>query len=87
MDSKYGGAFCDSTGVPAASEPENFRKTVSWVLFSHRLQRCNNGFVTRDIPTVMVKRSAQVQTPSGLTDTESKRRYQMIDQLTFNGWF
>lgn len=21
-DSKYGGSFCDSTGVPAASEPE-----------------------------------------------------------------
>lgn len=30
----------------------------------------------------MVNRSAQVQTPAGLTDTESKCRYQMSDQLT-----
>ncbi len=29
------------------------------------------GFVTRGIRTAMVNRSAQVQTPAGLTDTES----------------
>src|SRR5690606_4946668 len=77
--------------IPRVSLPpqnlKKFRKTVSWVSFSHRLQRGNHGFVTRDIRTVMVNRSAQVQTPAGLTDTESKRRYQMSDQLTFNGWF
>lgn len=32
-------------------------------------------------------RSAQVQTPAGLTDAESKCRYQMSDQLTLKGWF
>ncbi len=35
----------------------------------------------------MVNRSAQVQPPAGLTDTKSKRRYQMSDQLTFKYWF
>ncbi len=63
------------------------RKTVSWISFSHRLQCGNNGFVTRDILTVMVNRSAQVQTPAGLTDTESECRYQLSDQLTLKSWF
>ncbi len=35
----------------------------------------------------MVNRSAQVQTPAGLMDTESECRYQMSDQLTLKGWF
>lgn len=35
----------------------------------------------------MVNRSAQVQTPAGLTDTESECRDQMSDQLTLKGWF
>lgn len=86
-DSKYGGSFCDSTGIPAAAELKEFRKTVSWVSLCHCLQRDNNGFVTRGIRAVMVNRSAQVQTPTGLTDTESERRYQMSDQLTLKGWF
>lgn len=70
--------------------PQNlkkFRKTVSWVSLGHCLQRDNNGFVTCGIRTVMVNRSAQVQTPAGLTDTESDRRDQMNDQLKFKGWF
>jgi len=86
-DNKYDGSFCDSTGIPAAAEPGKFWKTVPWVSFCHCLQRDNNGFVTRGIRTVMVNRSAQVQTPAGLTDTESKCRYQMSDQLTLKGWF
>ncbi len=63
------------------------RKTVSRVSFSHRLQCGNNGIITRGIRVVMVNRSAQVQTPAGLTDTESECRYQMSDQLTLKGWF
>lgn len=86
-DSKYGGSFCDSTGVPAVSEPEKVSENRMWVSLGHCLQRENNGFVTRGIRTVMVNRSAQVQTPAGLTDTESKCRYQMSDQLTLKGWF
>lgn len=35
----------------------------------------------------MVNRSAQVQTPADLTDTESECSYQMNDQLTLKGWF
>ncbi len=35
----------------------------------------------------MINRSAQVQAPAGLTDTESECRYQMSDQLTLKGWF
>lgn len=65
--------------------PQNlkkFWKTVSWVSLGHCLQRHNNGFVTRGIRTVMVNRSAQVQTPVGLTGKKSKCRYQMSDQLT-----
>ena len=77
--------------IPRVSLPpqnlKKFRKTVSWVSLSHRLQRDNNWLVTRAIRTVMVNRSAQVQTPAGLTDTESKCRYQMSDQLTLKGWF
>ena len=77
--------------IPRVSLPpqnlKKFRKTVSWVSLGHCLQRDNNGFVTRGIRTVMVNRSAQVQTPAGLTDTESKCRYQMSDQLTLKGWF
>ncbi len=57
------------------------------VSLCHCLQRDNNRFVTRGIRTVMVNRSAQVQTPAGLTDTESECRYQMSDQLTLKGWF
>lgn len=64
-----------------------FRKTVSRVSLGHCLQHDNNGFVTRGNPTVMGNRSAQVQTPAGLTDTESKCRYQMSDQLTLKSWF
>ncbi|APY75370.1 hypothetical protein LFZ24_24260 [Salmonella enterica subsp. enterica serovar Krefeld str. SA20030536] len=77
--------------IPYVSLPpqnlKKLRKTVSWIPFSCRLQCGNNGFVTRGIRTVMVNRSAQVQTPAGLTDTESKCRYQMSDQLTLKGWF
>jgi len=77
--------------IPRVSLPpqnlEEFRKTVSWVSLCHCLQRDNDGFVTRGIRAVMINRSAQVQTPSGLTDTESERRYQMSDQLTLKGWF
>ena len=77
--------------IPRVSLPpqnlEKFWKTVPWVSLCHCLQRGNNGFVTRGIRTVMVNRSAQVQTPAGLTDTESKCRYQMSDQLTLKGWF
>lgn len=80
------------TGViPRVSLPpqnlEKFWKTVPWVSLCHCLQRDNNGFVTRGIRTVMVNRSAQIQTPAGLTDTESKCRYQMSDQLTLKGRF
>ena len=82
-DSKYGGSFCDSTGVPAASEPEKVPENP-WVSFSHRLQYGNNRFATRDIRKVMLN---QVLTPAGLMDTESERRYQMSDQLTFKGRF
>lgn len=77
--------------IPRISLPsqdlKKLRKTVSWIPFSRRLQCSNNGFVTCGIRTVMVNRSAQVQTPAGLTDTESERRYQMSDQLTLTGWF
>ncbi|BED94538.1 hypothetical protein Ef18B226LT_08430 [Escherichia fergusonii] len=77
--------------IPRVSLPpqnlEKFRKTVSWVSLCHGLQRDNNGFVMRGIRAVMVNRSAQVQTPAGLTDTESERRYQMSHQLTLKGWF
>ncbi|HIF3111566.1 TPA: hypothetical protein ACXZTU_003983 [Salmonella enterica] len=66
---------------------EKLRKTVSRVSFSRCLQCGNNGFVTRRIRAVMINRSAQVQTPAGLTDTESECRYQMSDQLTLRGWF
>lgn len=80
------------TGViPRVSLPsqnlEKFWKTVPWVSLCHCLQRDNNGFVTRGIRAVMINRSAQVQTPAGLTDTESKCRYQMSDQLTLKGRF
>ncbi|ELX27568.1 hypothetical protein SEER_04026 [Salmonella enterica subsp. enterica serovar Rissen str. 150] len=72
--------------IPRVSLPpqnlEKFWKTVPWVSLCHCLQRDNNGFVTRGIRTV-----AQVQTPAVLTDTESKCRYQMSDQLTLKGWF
>lgn len=70
--------------------PQNlkkFRKTVSWVSLGYCLQRDNNGFVPRGIWTVMVNRSAQVQTPAGLTDTESKCRYQISELLRLKGWF
>ncbi|OSD46628.1 hypothetical protein R544_24345 [Salmonella enterica subsp. enterica serovar Gaminara] len=74
--------------IPRVSLPpqnlEKFWKTVPWVSLCHFLQHDNNGFVTRGIRTV---RSAQVQTPAGLTDTESKCHYQMSDQLTLKGWF
>lgn len=63
------------------------RKTVSWVSFSHRQQCGNKGFITRGIRAVMINRSAQVQTPAGLANTESECRYQMSDQLTPKGWF
>lgn len=70
--------------------PQNLvklRKTISWVSFSHRQQCGNNGLITRSIRAVMVNRSAQIETPAGLTNTESERRYQMSDQLTLKGWF
>lgn len=70
--------------------PQNLvklRKTISWILFSHRLQCGNSGFITRGIRAVMVNRPVQIETPAGLTNTESKRRYQMSDQLTLKGWF
>lgn len=35
----------------------------------------------------MINRPAQIETPAGLTDTESECRYQMSDQLTLKGWF
>lgn len=77
--------------IPLVSLPpqnlEKLRKTVSRVSFSRCLQCGNNGFVTRRIRAVMVNRSAQVQTPAGLADTESECRYQMSDQLTLRGWF
>jgi len=77
--------------VPRISLPpqnlKKLRKTISWIPFSRRLQCGNNGFVTCGIRTVMVNHSAQVQTPAGLADTESERRYQISDQLTLNGWF
>lgn len=77
--------------IPRVSLPpqnlEKFWKTVSWVSLCHCLYCNNNGFVARGIRTVMVNRSAQVQTPAGLTVTESERRYQLNDQLTLKGWF
>ncbi len=77
--------------IPRVSLPSQnlvkLRKTVSWVSFSRCLQGGNNGFITRGIRAVMVNRSAQIQTPAGLTDTESECRYQMSDQLTLKGWF
>ncbi|KXM61963.1 hypothetical protein AUS43_28105 [Escherichia coli] len=77
--------------IPRVSLPsqnlEKLRKAVSWVSLSRSLQGGNNGFITRGIRAVMVNRSAQVQTPAGLTDTESECRYQMSDQLTLKGWF
>lgn len=78
-------SHCDSTNIPLAAE--KCRKTVSWISLFHRLQDDNNGFVTRGIRTIMINRSAQVQTPAGLTNTESERRYQMSEQLTLKGWF
>lgn len=54
---------------------EELWKTLSWVSLCHCLQRDNNEFITRGIRAVMVNRSAQVQTPAGLTDTESECRY------------
>ncbi len=77
--------------IPRVSLPsqnlEKLRKSVSRVSLSRSLQGSNNGFITRGIRAVMVNRSAQVQTPAGLTDTESECRYQMSDQLTLKGWF
>lgn len=77
--------------IPRGSLPpqylKKFRKTVSWGSLGHCLQRDNNGFVPHGIRTVMVNRSAQVKTPAGMTDTESKCLYQMSDQLTLKGWF
>lgn len=61
---------------------EEFWRTVSLIPLCHCLQRDNNGFVTRGVRTIMINRSAQVQTQAGLTNTESERRYQMSDQLT-----
>ncbi|EHV75032.1 hypothetical protein ECDEC6E_1804 [Escherichia coli DEC6E] len=61
---------------------EKLRKAVSWVSFSRSLRGGNNGFITRGIRAVMVNRSAQIQTPAGLMDTESEYRYQVSDQLT-----
>lgn len=66
---------------------EKLRKAVSWVSLSRSLQSGNNGFITHGILAVMVNRSAQVQTPAGLTDTGSECRYHMSDQLTLKGWF
>lgn len=77
--------------IPRGSLPpqnlNKFRKTVSWVSPGHCLQCDNNGLVTCAIRAVMVNRSAQVQTPAGLTDTVSKCRSQMSDRLTLKGWF
>lgn len=77
--------------IPRVSLPsqnlEKLRKSVSRVSLSRSLQGGNNEFITRGIRAVMVNRSAQVQTPAGLTDTESECRYQMSDQLTLKGWF
>lgn len=77
----------DPIVIPRVSLPpqnlEKFWKTVSWVSLCHCLQRDKNGFVTSGIRA----RSAQVQTPAGLTNTESERRYQMSDKLTLKGWF
>ncbi len=66
---------------------KNFGKPYRGVSLSRNQQGGNNGFITRGIRTVMVNRSAQVQTPAGLTDTESECRDQMSDQLTLKGWF
>lgn len=75
-------------GVSLSSQNlEKLRKAVLWVSLSRSLQGGNNGFITRGIREVMVNRSAQVQTPAELTDTESECRYQMSDQLTLKGWF
>ncbi len=68
----------DPVVIPRVSLPsQNLekRKAVSWVWLSRSLQGGNNGFITRGIRAVMVNRSAQVQTPAGLTDTESECRY------------
>ncbi len=80
--------------IPRVSLPsqnlEKLRKTISWVSFSHSLQCGNNGLITRGIralTALMVNRSAQIETPAGLTDTESECRYQMSDKLTLKGWF
>lgn len=86
-DSKYGGPFCDSTGIPAVAESEKLWKTISWIPFSGSLQCRNNRLVTCSIRTIMINRSTQVQAPTGLTDTKPERRYQMSDQLTLKGWF
>ena len=62
--------------IPRVSLPsqnlEKLRKAVSWVSLNRNLQGGNNGFTTCGIRAVMVNRSAQVQTPAGLMDTESE---------------
>lgn len=73
-DSKYGRAFCGSTGISAAAEHE---KASENFLFCRRVQCGDNRDVKYDIRTVMVNRSAQVETAAGLTDTESEGGYQM----------
>ena len=57
------------------------------ITLCHRRQGDNNEFVTRGIWRIKINRSAQVQTPAGLTDTESDRRYQVSDLLTLKDWF
>lgn len=86
-DSKYNGAFCDSTGIPAIAGPRKASENVSYASLNRCLQGGNNGFITRGIRAVMINRSAKVKTPAGLTDTESKYRYQMSNQFTLKGWF
>lgn len=79
--------------VPRTSLPSQnlikLRKTVSRVSFSYRLQCGNSSFVTRGIRTVMINRSALVQTPAALTDTVENvaepNRYKLsADELTMN---
>ncbi len=65
---------------------KKLREAVSWISFSRRLQRENNGIVTRAVRMLVVNRSAQFQSPAGLTGTtQSECRYQMRHQLTLKG--
>jgi hypothetical protein len=76
--------------IPRVSPPLQNLKKFRKPYRGYRLATACNATITGSshvVRPVMVNRSAQVQTPAGLTDNESEHRYQMIDQLTLTGWF